>query len=344
MNRVLYSGLLVLVLALGVSPARAQAERTVTQAGDYGNLRELVSPMHPAGALGSEPVATEEIGHYHVSAFATFEHQPLSGLPGAGFVPVEQRWTGELAAGVGWHERASSGFVLPLVLAQRGESTGLRSRGLSDLALRNKLLLVLPGELGGFGMSLLTQVTLPTGPSRTWVTEGGPSAEARILTELRLMVLSIRGHVGVHLREPRTVFGERLGTELPLGLALQIRPQLFGLDPEARWLMHVHTRATLAILPSFAAAPLSRGFVGGSVRYSRGEFQLFAGAELSTFGPGPGVLGFLGLQYTPENFDADGDGVLDADDFCPSQAEDRDGEVDDDGCPESGAGGGLGEP
>jgi OmpA-OmpF porin, OOP family len=60
-------------------------------------------------------------------------------------------------------------------------------------------------------------------------------------------------------------------------------------------------------------------------------------------GPGIGVIEgygvptfrvFFGVRYRPTSNDADNDGIADAEDQCPTYAEDRDGIDDHDGCPE----------
>ena len=60
-------------------------------------------------------------------------------------------------------------------------------------------------------------------------------------------------------------------------------------------------------------------------------------------GPGIGVVPgygvplvrvFAGVIYRPTVHDADHDGIPDDEDQCPNEPEDRDGEQDDDGCPE----------
>lgn len=49
---------------------------------------------------------------------------------------------------------------------------------------------------------------------------------------------------------------------------------------------------------------------------------------------GPTARGFLGVMYDFTTLDADGDGISDDKDACPTDAEDRDGFEDGDGCPE----------
>jgi len=77
------------------------------------------------------------------------------------------------------------------------------------------------------------------------------------------------------------------------------------------------------------------GFLYGKI-YPNDEWEI-------DFGPGIGMVPgygvptirvFAGVRWTPTSHDKDHDGVSDEDDKCPDQAEDRDGDEDEDGCPE----------
>ncbi len=138
-----------------------------------------------------------------------------------------------------------------------------------------------------------------------------------------------------------------------LGLGLRVRP--FGSAPR--------TAVSAAGLWLSAAGGLS--ITGG---LARPQFDAFLGYDFflanGAFGVGPAAgyvhvfqgndevrpddarIAVLGLHATfdfaerapivpPPPPDTDGDGILDADDMCPDQAEDRDGYQDSDGCPEA---------
>ncbi len=74
------------------------------------------------------------------------------------------------------------------------------------------------------------------------------------------------------------------------------------------------------------------------------QFQPMMSPWAVTLGGGPGIIqgaigvpvvrGFLGVSYTHEQRDEDGDGILPPADLCPSAAEDFDGFEDHDGCPD----------
>lgn len=64
-------------------------------------------------------------------------------------------------------------------------------------------------------------------------------------------------------------------------------------------------------------------------------FTLAGGAGLISGVGVPGFRAIGGFAYAPNSGDRDGDGVLDEDDACPTEAEDRDDWEDSDGCPEA---------
>jgi outer membrane protein OmpA-like peptidoglycan-associated protein len=69
------------------------------------------------------------------------------------------------------------------------------------------------------------------------------------------------------------------------------------------------------------------------------EWEILGGPALGLlegFGV-PIARGFVGVRYAPTSHDSDGDGVSDAQDKCPAVAEDIDGDMDSDGCPEEDA-------
>ncbi len=76
------------------------------------------------------------------------------------------------------------------------------------------------------------------------------------------------------------------------------------------------------------------GRLTGQLR--QGDFNFLVGAGtgfVSGIGV-PMVRVFGGLTWAPLRYDSDGDGIFDSDDGCPSEPEDMDGYMDEDGCPE----------
>jgi outer membrane protein OmpA-like peptidoglycan-associated protein len=75
--------------------------------------------------------------------------------------------------------------------------------------------------------------------------------------------------------------------------------------------------------------------LGARMRVEDFDINLAGGSGL-TSGVGTPLFRIVGgFQWAPLTADTDGDGVMDADDNCPTEAEDNDGWEDEDGCPES---------
>jgi len=76
--------------------------------------------------------------------------------------------------------------------------------------------------------------------------------------------------------------------------------------------------------------------LGGRMRVDDFEFHIAGGSGLPPFGVGtPLFRAIAGFQWAPLHADTDGDGIEDAQDNCPSEAEDDDDWEQEDGCPEA---------
>ncbi len=111
------------------------------------------------------------------------------------------------------------------------------------------------------------------------------------------------------------------------------------------------------VAAGFRASPLLRIILDGygatkfSAKNGTNSLEIDGGVQISPLdspfvisaGAGTGVIegvgvpalrGFLGVMYVQERQDRDGDGIYDAADQCPTEAEDKDGFQDSDGCPD----------
>ncbi|MFO0755509.1 MAG: hypothetical protein U0359_03410 [Byssovorax sp.] len=80
-------------------------------------------------------------------------------------------------------------------------------------------------------------------------------------------------------------------------------------------------------LVAATTAPLLGGDVGFTLG-GGGALPLTGAMGVTT----PRLRVDFAIRYAPTGRDTDADGVLDRDDLCPSEPEDRDGFKDDDGC------------
>ncbi len=299
-------------------------------------------------SLYLEPAATPGHLQWSAGAWLGYAHRviELSDASGAVVsVPVRHQFTIDYVAALGLTDRLALGVVLPTVMVQSGDSTAdlvpgsrqLPSTALGDLALTAKAALLPAGQLGGFALSALARVSLPTGDSASYLSESAASGELRALAELNLILLSLRGTAGLRVRGAEVRFlDQRFGNELPWGAALGIMPQAFGVDREGRFLATLEAHGALALGSPFAAAAQSPTELGLSLRYTRSDLAFTLGGEvpLSDSVGAPLARAVFGVTYAPRVVDTDDDGIPDEVDQCAELAEDLDGFEDRDGCPD----------
>ncbi|RYZ08722.1 MAG: hypothetical protein EOO73_07020 [Myxococcales bacterium] len=216
-------------------------------------------------------------------------------------------------------------------------ATALPHSALGDVALSAKAVLLPAGDLGGFSLAGLGRVTLPTGDPTSYVSESSATGELRLLSELSLLVLTLRATVGAKVRgEEVTYLDRKFGHELPWGAAVVLRPQALGWDEKGRWSWSIETHGAVGLTPTLASGATSPAVIGAVARYTPSEISLLAGVEapLSSAVGVPTIRGVLGIGWAPRFYDADQDGIEDEKDECAELAEDRDGFQDSDGCPD----------
>lgn len=266
---------------------------------------------------------------------------------------VAHRVSTDFIANIGIGSHGAIGVDIPAIVWQQGDAGPLVAKtmgdgrlpkmAIGDIAISAKASL-LTYELGGFGLGALARVSLPTGEETSFMGEGAPTSELRLLGEYDLIVASLQLTAGFKLRtEERDVLDTTYGNEIPFGAALVVRPRGLGIDDEGRftWTAEVHGAKMLPISSEAEArgqkAPTSPVLAGLSARYAfHRNASLFVGAETSltrAYGA-PAVRFVAGFTWAPRFLDRDGDGVEDHVDQCPDLPEDRDGYEDWDGCPD----------
>ncbi|WP_228559412.1 MULTISPECIES: Ig-like domain-containing protein [Myxococcus] len=250
----------------------------------------------------------------------------------------------DLMGSVGLFDRFELGVLLPVTL-QRSQAApmvdpsfaqGVGSGGIGDLRLVPKARLL---EEGSFGLALTVPVVLPTGGGSDFLGGSGVGVQPRLVAEYGER-FRVAANVGMDFREKQQLRNLNLGNavsygvgaelpftvrEVPLALAATLvgAVNLEQQDTEERPL------ELLAALKYRALGGFS-AHVGGGPGLTRG------------YGT-PGFRLLAGFSYSPEPsreptqaapVDTDGDGILDIDDACPTEPEDKDGFQDEDGCPD----------
>ncbi len=190
----------------------------------------------------------------------------------------------------------------------------------------------------GFGMAISVPIELPTGDQDRYFGNGQVVANPKLILEGRTRLFSFAANGGVRVRPDsqsvglsNTVGQLELGTEVTYSAGMGI-----GLGTEKVWLL----------LEAFGAAPLEdvASESQSSPLEALGGLRIFTapGATI-TLGAGAGIIadygspiwrGFLGFAWHDQRYDADKDGILDDDDRCPTDPEDKDDFEDADGCPD----------
>jgi hypothetical protein len=341
-------GALLLASSVCVLPAVASAVTPFPSL----DLREFHPPVDPGGSLYLEPARTPGPWKWNFGAYASYALSPvvLRAPNGDSIAKVVSHqasidYYGNVGLGPNW----AVGLALPTIVYQTGDdvrtllpgSDGMHHEAVGALAVQLKSTVVSPSDLGGFGLSGLWTLWIPT-DSRSYASDHSWRGEIRALAELDLLAIAVRATAGLRVRGEEQTFlpgggdATRFGNDIPWGAAITLRPQTLGLDSGGhfRWTAEVH--GAISAPPNFATAAASPVLVGLSARYTTGDFSGLLGVELpaSNAVGVPVVRPVLGLGWVPRFEDADDDGIADDADQCPELAEDKDGVDDQDGCPD----------
>lgn len=239
-------------------------------------------------------------------------------------------------------QRLQLGLVVPLVQTS-GDSfrattptlsqeyvdiRGGTAFGVGDPQLSAKLRIA-GGGGDGFALAAVAFATAPLGEITAeghaigdeTVTGGG-----HLVFEYEISRLRLAANVGGVIRPERQLLSTEVGPELTYGV---------GGSFEATPLLRVIGEVTGAtqLTSELDENPLEARAAG---ELAIGDFSILLGAGAGLVS-GVGVPNFrviAGASYRPEGLDTDGDGVRDKSDACPTELEDQDGYLDDDGCPD----------
>lgn len=255
------------------------------------------------------------------------------------------------------HERLELAVDLPFTLLQGDNFNLLRdaldapdfpgAAGVSRTTLGDIRLLprihLLDREKFPVGLSLVAEVRLPTGSASSFTGERGVLWAPRLAAEQRFTFLPIPfrvlGNVGVRLRPHAQYLNLLVDDELTLGAGAVAELPDMGRFTDVEGIAEMHL-----------GTPLVRPFNFDQSDSLKTPWELLVGARAKIWGNwgmelnvGRGInlsSGYgrealrvmFAIRYDETFLDSDGDGVPDIRDRCPTEAEDKDGFQDNDGC------------
>ncbi|MDW8363664.1 MAG: OmpA family protein [Myxococcales bacterium] len=257
---------------------------------------------------------------------------------------VSRSIVGSVSASLAIAERFQVGLVLPVAYTEgdgfeytrRDESgtssvvavVGGRQYGLADPRLVLKMRVAGDGPLG---VAIAAVVSAPAGQ---WTADGSFLGDETVTAGGYVAGewghesgFRLAANVGGLYRAPRELFSTRVGSQLLylLGAGYDLTPLLTAL---------VELQGASSLGAQVDENPLEGRL---ALRWRTGDLVLTAGGGgglVSGVGV-PVYRIFLGAAWMPVERDTDGDGAPDEEDGCPDSPEDRDGWLDEDGCPEA---------
>ncbi len=349
MNRIVFGGLTwTAALCAALMPSAANAQ--VTPGTDTAFDAQVYWPMAgPGEHLAARSSTISPSGAVGFGLVAGFMRQPLLLRPqGASQSQAAIDWavTSDFLWNVGIWRRFQVSAAIPVVVAQSGDgSTPVLGRAgavLTDTALRDLRIeaswAILQRErlvdATGLGLRLDLGVALPFGDEKGFNSSGGFTFAPTLVADYRLRLLTFTVNAGARLRETRRFADMAVGNTLVAAAAVAVRP-----SAASRLNLTVDYHGTFGLAGDDTYKSPSTHEVFFGARYATDaahDVELIAGAAvgLGSDATTPGWRGLLGLSYAPRGNDTDHDGVVDADDRCIEQPEDRDDFEDEDGCPD----------
>jgi len=339
-------GTLGCVAALNVSASAATP----------GLQSDFFEPWYAQGTSMLNVGKTDLLGHlkpsfgllYHLSDGLVQEHRVAADGTESTHDVLGTSHKLELSAALGLFDWVDVGLVAPLVLTQDLAPTvhvptdSAGGFSLQDVRLTVRGRFLRPEDAAGFGVGAAVTAYLPTGSEGQLTGDGFFRLEPKLLADWRHdSGFAVALNLGVQLRPKRAVlnvvssqsFRWSLGLQAPLGVeGLTALGTVAGTVPfEASRDPKDLSKTASDMRSQPMEGDLALQYVLAPQRL---VFTLGGGTAL---GPGLGAPRwrvFAGVAYTPMEADRDGDGILDSDDRCPDEPEDRDGWADANGCPD----------
>jgi len=317
----------------GLMPASVSAQAI--------NIERFRPALDRFGFLGIQGSATPGHARWDLGSFSWYSNRPLRIRydDGSGERVIDDRMTADLFFEVGLFGRWSLALEVPLVLYQDGTTTrtvngrtSFTGFAVEDPRFTTKIRFF--GEKteqtqnrpDGPGLALLLTLPVPIGSTGLYASEGQFSFDAQLLGDFHLLGAGAGTMLGWRYRVHSRTFGvDTLGQELEYGFSL--KPPIL---PAKNLLGLLELRGT----SSFRGQSTNtlEGDLG--VRWTKNEVTMTAALGMGFVrGLGqPRFRAIVGVSWSPQTDDLDGDGIPDDRDECPRLPEDIDGFQDQDGC------------
>ena len=351
----------VLVLALVLAPSLTNAQTPPPNIPlapvDIQNFWPGGGPAHTI-ALRSTDIQPHL--SYGFALTTNYAHRPLYYVSSTGSQVdgVNGVFTTDFIQTFALFDRLQFELAIPLVVAQSGPGIepligGGAARQLPLTSLRDVRFNVGVGifqrarrtDATGFGLRADLGMAMPTGDRNNLAGAATFTFIPHVSADFRpVSSFTITANIGARVREGAGVASVSWASQLFAGLGVAWRPTFFdrlsvSIDGVALLPLYAPSCTTPAcgVGVTYRAPIPVELYAGGRVAVDRGrdvEITLAAGFPLSQEPTVPAVRIIAGFAYSPHGLDNDRDGVLEANDQCPTVPEDRDGYQDSDGCPD----------
>lgn len=255
---------------------------------------------------------------------------------------IGQQLTINLAGTLALVDRVQLGLIVPLVYTHGDnfaastpafkepyiDLRGGSAFGIGDPRLSVKVRIAGSGNTG----ALLAASVFVTAPVGHLISKDhalgydGLTAGGHVIFEYRGPRFRIGTNLGGAYRPERELLSTKVGSSFYYGLGA-------GLDITSLLSVVTEIAGSTRFKPQLDENPLEWRL---AARLTQGDFivQLGGGAGIVSGVGIPNFRALVGAGYQPAGLDADGDGVSDQSDACPGTPEDKDGYLDEDGCPD----------
>jgi outer membrane protein OmpA-like peptidoglycan-associated protein len=319
---------------------------------------EHFEPAPTLEGLASIKAATAEgAGDMMVGLSVTYQREPLLIVDDAGqrqATLVSDRVNAALSYALGLPVPAAAArlvtgidvaALMPFVPGERGAGMGTTgfstlhwAAAIADPQLEARVAFA-TRPLLGVDVALIPVLSVPTASGAKYVGNGSFMLTPEVAVSRALGPVFLGANIGFRARRAHSLADIEIGSQWLWRAGA-------GLDVGA-----VGGPGGLAV--SFEAFGLARGsdpwssgrespaevLAAGRYRLPLRRLSSFVvsaglGAGLTNGYGAPKMRALVGLAWAPRTVDSDNDGLLDRDDKCPNEPEDRDGYADDDGCPD----------